>query len=99
MAIGGGPPLASISRMRVVAALVSCVLAISCAGSSSDFDDGGFGSPPLSVAATTPCEDACFEAYLAACAVCARLRLGRRCYEDAMSEYVRCVRRCNEGGG
>jgi hypothetical protein len=49
-------------------------------------------------AATTPCEDACFVLYLAACARCAQLGLGRSCYAEAMEEYVRCAKRCRDEG-
>jgi hypothetical protein len=56
----------------------------------------GLRAPGLSPTATTPCEDACFVLYLAACAVCAKQKLGRACYEAAMEEYVRCARACRE---
>ena len=50
------------------------------------------------LSAATPCEDACFVLYLAACAVCRKQGLGSACYAAALEEYVRCMRRCRDSG-
>lgn len=79
---------------------LSFVLVASCVQSPEPPSETASASaaPTIEATATTPCEDACFVLYLAACAVCAQQRLGRPCYEAAMNEYVRCARRCREEG-
>jgi hypothetical protein len=58
----------------------------------------GLDFPGPSPTAITPCEEACWVLYLAACAVYKKKGLGSACYAEAMEEYVRCARRCREGG-
>ncbi len=88
--------------MRIVVGLVMCALVGAC--SLSGEIGPATGEEPTGEAARdepdftpeNPCEDLCYEIYLAQCANCLLLPKSRRqaCYAKAADDLATCLKKC-----